>query len=174
MERRRQPRVFFRGHGRFPRTPSEIDPTIVADVAQQLGIEATANSALVLTDRTTERIALKSEPCLASARRSSLMRRPSLIGCEIMRSRNSAAGELIFTSSAHRPLRAASHWRAHQGWSCCGKGQGAQARSTTRRSRQARCSLEADRSRLIADRSGATGRTRTRHGLQGGTSRIVR
>jgi hypothetical protein len=47
--------LFFHGHGRFPRAPSEIDPKIVADVAQQLGIDATANAALVLTDRTTER-----------------------------------------------------------------------------------------------------------------------
>ena len=43
------------GTAGFLGPPSEIDPKFVADVAQQLGIDATANAALVLTDRTTER-----------------------------------------------------------------------------------------------------------------------
>ena len=77
---------------------------------------------------------------------------------------SSAAGELIFHvfgAIAHFERRLIGE-RTKDGLAAA-KAQGAQARSTTRQSRQARCSLEADRSRPIADPSCATGRTRTRH-----------
>jgi TnpA family transposase len=47
--------LFFRAHGRFPRTQDEIEPAIVADVARQLDIGLTSAQTLAGSGRTVER-----------------------------------------------------------------------------------------------------------------------
>jgi len=47
--------LFFRTHGRFPRTQDEIEPAIVADVARQLDIGLTSAQTLAGSGRTVER-----------------------------------------------------------------------------------------------------------------------
>jgi hypothetical protein len=47
--------LFFRARGRFPRAPEEIDPSAVAEVARQLGIQPVSVEALLVSDRTLER-----------------------------------------------------------------------------------------------------------------------
>ena len=47
--------LFFRAHGRFPRTQDEIEPATVADVARQLDIGLTSAQTLAGSGRTVER-----------------------------------------------------------------------------------------------------------------------
>jgi len=47
--------LFFRTHGRFPRTQDEIEPATVADVARQLDIGLTSAQTLAGSGRTVER-----------------------------------------------------------------------------------------------------------------------
>jgi hypothetical protein len=47
--------LFFRTYGRFPRAPEEIEPSAVAEVARQLGIQPVSVEALLVSDRTLER-----------------------------------------------------------------------------------------------------------------------
>lgn len=47
--------LFFRAHGRFPRTQDEIEPATVADVARQLGSGFTSAQTLAGSGRTIER-----------------------------------------------------------------------------------------------------------------------
>jgi len=47
--------LFFRAHGRFPRTQDEIEPAIVADVARHLDIGLTSAQTLAGSGRTVER-----------------------------------------------------------------------------------------------------------------------
>ncbi len=47
--------LFFRAHGRFPRTQDEIEPATVADVARQLDIGLTSAQTLAGSGRTGER-----------------------------------------------------------------------------------------------------------------------
>jgi hypothetical protein len=47
--------VFFRTRGRFPRNTSEIDPTTVDGIAEQIRFEVPAGFTPVLSERTTER-----------------------------------------------------------------------------------------------------------------------
>jgi TnpA family transposase len=47
--------LFFRAHGRFPRAPEEIEPSAVAEVARQLGIQPVSVEALLVSARTLER-----------------------------------------------------------------------------------------------------------------------
>ena len=47
--------LFFRAHGRFPRTQDEIEPAIVADMARQLDIGLTSAQTLAGSGRTVER-----------------------------------------------------------------------------------------------------------------------
>ena len=47
--------LHFRNHGRFPRSDDDVDPSLIAGVMAQLGIDPELVPPLMLSDRTAER-----------------------------------------------------------------------------------------------------------------------